>query len=752
MSPKPIFSNIINSDPLSDSSSVENAFCPYVGLKSFENNGSDSHFFFGRDTLTHQLLNHLQKHNFLALVGALGNGKSSLLQAGLLHHLSSSQEWEIKLMQPGQHPLKTLAMTFADNSLPPLQKAEQVAEIQIGLEQSPENFSHFLDRVSTPKLFLAIDHFEEIFTLCQNSKERWQFLSCLLTALEQHPHKFTMIAIINEEFLGYCLEQKPRKLGQKIQENLIFISPLNYQERYDAITLPAQQANLELESQLVEKLLKDSQNLPGSLSLLQYALWQICRFRSNFKLTLSSYKQLGEVRKVLDRQATQIFHQLNRIQQRTAKKLFLSLIQTHEEMGHICYRVPQRKLENLPNFYYVLQQFKEAGLIKVEERDSFSKKETFLQLSHPIIIQHWPLLQQWLEQRQYCLREQKNLTETAQKWQTSDRDNQYLLSSEGLKIVKTLQRNQINFSPLTKEFINQSSKQKSRNTLLYALLPITLITVLGGLTYRHWEIKTAQKTLELVKNNPYDIRRKDALEKLNFWQINLQNIPLASTYLKDLNLPETNLSNMDFSGANLENANLSKSDLINSNFKTANLTNSRLVKSNLSQSNLRLTNLIQGNLSEANLFQTNFTFASLNFANLSSTNLSQSSLYFADLEGANLLKTNMSRSNLSGANLAFSNLMFANLSNANLSSANLVEANFLSADLTNTNLLGANLIQSKNLEPTHLKKACFWQYAIYKGKWNSQQQEWEIDEMANRQFIEQLIEDKTSDPAVEPTC
>ncbi|MDJ0843276.1 nSTAND1 domain-containing NTPase [Crocosphaera sp.] len=752
MSPKPIFSNSLKSDTRPYSPSVENSVCPYIGLKSFENNGNDQNFFFGRDTLTHQLLNHLHERNFLALVGALGTGKSSLLRAGLLHHLEASEQWDVKLMQPSQHPLKTLAMAFVDNHLSTLQKAEKIVDIQFCLEQSPDGFSNFLNKVSTPKLLLAIDNFEEIFTLCHNSQERWHFLTALLTALEKHPHQLKIIIIINEEFLSYFLEQKPKELGQKIQDNFIFISPLNYQERYDAITLPAQEANLELESQLVDQLLKDTQNLHENLPLLQYSLWQIFRLHKNFRLTLGSYKQLGNVSKILDQQGNQTFYQLSRTQQKTAKKLFLSLIKTHEEMGNICHLVPQRKLENLPDFPFVFNQFKQAGFIQTEQRDNLANQENFLRLSHPIIIKHWLLLKQWLEQRHYYVNQQKNLEETAQKWQTSQRNTQYLLTSKRLKIVKSLRKNKSNFAPLTEEFVRKSYQKQSRKTFLYAILPLSLIVSLGAFAYRHWDIKNAWQTLKVVTNNPYDSRRKDALETLKFWRINFKQVPLTATSLKDINLSKTNLSNMDFSGTNLENANLFKSDLNNSNFKNANLSNSYLVKSNLSQSNLRLTNLVQANLSKANLFQSNLTFASLNFANLSSANLSQSSLSFANIEEANLSQTNVSFSNLSGANLSFSNLMFADLSDSNLSSANLVEANLLSANLTNTNLLGTNLIQAKNLEPSNLKQACFWQYAIYKGQWNNEQQEWEIDEPANREFIEKLMKDKTSDPKIKPSC
>ncbi|ACB52361.1 hypothetical protein cce_3013 [Crocosphaera subtropica ATCC 51142] len=750
MSSKPTLSSILNSSPRSYSSPADNSSCPYVGLKSFEN--SDRHYFFGRETLSQQLFNNLQAHNFLALVGPLGVGKSSLVQAGVLPYFSSSQEWEIKVIKPREHPLKSLAMTFLDSHLPTLQKAQQMADFQLCLEQGAEGFSHLLQRLSRPKLLLVIDNFEEIFTLSQNAQERWQFLTALLTALDQHPHQLKIITIINEEFISYCLEQKPKKLGQKIKENCILISPLNDQERYDAIVLPAQQANLELESQLVEQLLQDTHHLKGGLALLQYTLWQVCRLRKNVRLTLASYVQLGEVKHVLDKQGTETFYQLNRRQRNTAKKLLLSLIHTREGIGHISNLVPQRKLENLHDFDYVLQKFKQVGFIQTEVGNDLTNQEIFLRLSHPIVIEHWRLLQEWLGQRQSIFRQHQNLEAFAQRWQISKRDKKYLLTSKKLKIAQALEKHQIGFSPLTQEYIQQSSKKQSRNILVYGILPLTLILVLGGLTYRHWQIQKAWQTLELAENNPYDIRRKDAIEKLNFWQINFEEVPLTSTYLKNINLPQANLSNMDFSGTNFENANLVKSDLTNSNFKNANLTNSRLIKSNLSQSNLELTNLTQGDLTEANLFQTNLTFAALNFANLSSANLSQSRLYFANLEDANLLKSKISRSNLSGANLAFSNLMFADLSNSNLASANLVEANLLSTNLTNSNLLGANLIEVKNLDPNNLKQACFWQYAIYKGKWNTQQQEWEIDEMANRQFIEKLIQDKASDPRIQPTC
>src|SRR5262249_48224849 len=58
---------------------------PYKGLRAFQE--ADVHDFFGRATLTEQLLARLAEDNgsqFLAVVGPSGSGKSSVVKAGLI--------------------------------------------------------------------------------------------------------------------------------------------------------------------------------------------------------------------------------------------------------------------------------------------------------------------------------------------------------------------------------------------------------------------------------------------------------------------------------------------------------------------------------------------------------------------------------------------------------------------------------------------------------------------------------------------
>ncbi len=73
----------------------------------------DSQLTFGREGLTDELLDRVRTDNFLAVGGgASGNGKSSVLRAGLLHQLklgrriAGSDQWRLCIARPDEKPLR----------------------------------------------------------------------------------------------------------------------------------------------------------------------------------------------------------------------------------------------------------------------------------------------------------------------------------------------------------------------------------------------------------------------------------------------------------------------------------------------------------------------------------------------------------------------------------------------------------------------------------------------------------------------
>ena len=98
-----------------------------------------------------------------------------------------------------------------------------------------------------------------------------------------------------------------------------------------------------------------------------------------------------------------------------------------------------------------------------------------------------------------------------------------------------------------------------------------------------------------------------------------------------------------------------------------------------------------------------------------------------------------------------SNLQQANLKEANLQKTDLRDSNLQKTNLRNANLRETQLYGAKNLTFKQIKLACNWEKAIYKAKWNEEKQFWAI-EPDNTKFIEELKNDRESDPKEPPDC
>ena len=93
---------------------------PYQGLHYFD--VADAANFFGREALTAELVGCLRNNSLLAVVGASGSGKSSLVRAGLVHAVQAglpladgaappggSERWPVHIITPTARPLSSLA-------------------------------------------------------------------------------------------------------------------------------------------------------------------------------------------------------------------------------------------------------------------------------------------------------------------------------------------------------------------------------------------------------------------------------------------------------------------------------------------------------------------------------------------------------------------------------------------------------------------------------------------------------------------
>ena len=92
---------------------------PFPGLRSFENDDSD--VFFGRQDHTDALLGLLRKQQVIAVVGGSGSGKSSIVRAGVIPALTSTDKiegrlgrWYVAECKPGLRPVHELCYALWD--------------------------------------------------------------------------------------------------------------------------------------------------------------------------------------------------------------------------------------------------------------------------------------------------------------------------------------------------------------------------------------------------------------------------------------------------------------------------------------------------------------------------------------------------------------------------------------------------------------------------------------------------------------
>ena len=226
---------------------TDKGICPYKGLEFFDCNDEDPKYFFGREQLIGKLLDHVRTSNFMALVGASGNGKSSVLRAGLLHQLklgrriAGSDKWRIRITRPDRQPMQNLALAFVDEGLSDLARAEALGRASSLLNEGALGLQRLVQASSSPRVILVIDQFEEVFTRCEDIEEREQFFSCLMGVLEETRDKFCLIIAIRADFVGKFLERQYSGLAQQIQQHMVSVLPMESNELKAAICKPAEQ-------------------------------------------------------------------------------------------------------------------------------------------------------------------------------------------------------------------------------------------------------------------------------------------------------------------------------------------------------------------------------------------------------------------------------------------------------------------------------------------------------------------------------
>jgi WD40 repeat protein/energy-coupling factor transporter ATP-binding protein EcfA2 len=443
-----------------------NLECPYRGLEVFDE--THARFFFGREALTQHLIEALRPTCFLAVLGPSGSGKSSLVRAGLIPKLKAGAlplggQWLYLIIRPGAHPLQELATRLAF-----VAGNNDVLQILNGLE-ADERSLHLQSRLlltgrsKETRVFIFVDQFEELLTLCRDEDERRRFINNIRYASTAAGGQITVVITMRADFLARAAEYTD--LAEMLSGHQFIISPMDDTDLRRVIEDPARLVGLDIENGLTERILKDVGHEPGILPLLEDTLLQLCeKRRSDNVMTLQAYEESGGVHGTLAKRADEIFGQLTPKQQTLTQRILLRLTQPGEGTEDTRRRVKVNELLGTaieqPCVEEVIELLTNARLLTTSTN---SNGERQVDVAHEALIRGWPRLHRWIDENRVALRLHRRLTEAAQEWKERKRDVSFLYRGTRLtQATEWREQNVEALNVLEREFLDASVEMQSR--------------------------------------------------------------------------------------------------------------------------------------------------------------------------------------------------------------------------------------------------------------------------------------------------
>lgn len=415
---------------------------PYRGLQHYDE--GDATLFFGREKIIAKLLKRLgisddeisPRDNFLAILGASGSGKSSLVRAGLVPAIRrvvnilqtrDQSDWagtEVCLLTPGPYPLENLATKLTQS----VESVTAAVTLLDDMRKDSRSLRLFLDKHQI-RLFLVVDQFEEIFLLCHSEIDCRCFIDNLLTALDCD--RIKVVLTLRADYYSHLTPYE--NLRQVITGAQEYIGPMNASEQRRAIESPAQQTGYDFEPGLVDVIMHDLGMEPGALPLLSQALLETWKRRKGNLLTLAGYAEAGGIHHAIARSAEQVYTNLDPDQQLLARTIFVRLTWLGDGVPDTCRRVEYDDLVSLLGKRQALEQvlniLAEARLVTISENE--------VVVAHEALIREWPTLRSWLAEDREGLHNYNRLSEAAREWDDLEKDPGELY--RGIRLAQSLE-------------------------------------------------------------------------------------------------------------------------------------------------------------------------------------------------------------------------------------------------------------------------------------------------------------------------
>jgi ABC-type Fe3+/spermidine/putrescine transport system ATPase subunit len=411
---------------------------PFPGLRPFTH--EESHLFFGREGQSKEVLNRLQKHKFVTVIGASGSGKSSLIFCGVVPNLVSNisgQEkgWSVVTFRPGTDPAGNMADAITEAGLLKNKNLNDRERLLTALKEDRERLSTIsLDLTEGGKknLLIIIDQFEELFRYgligdkVKRSTERAAFIEMVVDATLKQDNSIFFILTMRSDFIGECAHFQG--LTQLINDSNYLIPHMTRENYRAVITGPVGYVGAKIEEQLVDMLLNEVGERTDQLPVLQHALMRTWSYwqqsgQPEKPVGVSDYESVGRMANAMSRHADEAYEELDPRGKAICEVMFRAMtekgsdnkgVRRPTDVETIC-AIAECTVDEL---YEVAEKFRIPSRSFITPGVDYSLTPgSVMDISHESLMRLWDRLRLWVDEEASSVQMYLRLSEASAMYQ-----------------------------------------------------------------------------------------------------------------------------------------------------------------------------------------------------------------------------------------------------------------------------------------------------------------------------------------------
>lgn len=417
---------------------LDESFSPFPGLRPFT--PEESEYFFGRDRESEDIFLKLLRNRFVAITGASGSGKSSLVLSGLIPRIKSLSDsgdtkWRILTVRPGSDPLRNLAAALAGNGYARDTEKEPGNEILRLLKEEPDGIGDIVRNARarfSGKTLLFIDQFEELFrdgsfqSIPDRDREVNRFLNLLTNSVSHNNPDIYLVVAIRSDLVTECSQN--RGFTNLINGSSYMVSRMNRESMKEAIVGPVKTIGAEIDPDLVDLLVSEVSGPDYQLPILQHALMRTwLRWKEldepGRPIDFSDYFAIGTIRDSISRHADELYEVLDARGKLICERLFKNITGPGPDNKGIRLPLTIKSLRSAIQCGYdeliqVVEEFRNPAISVLTPHYSVPLDDnSIVDLSHESIILLWARLRQWVAGESASVQMYLRLSETSALYQ-----------------------------------------------------------------------------------------------------------------------------------------------------------------------------------------------------------------------------------------------------------------------------------------------------------------------------------------------